>query len=78
MIVQPDGEAAEIVRSAGAGEWVAPENPQMLAETVLVWYSDNKKLIEYAGNSSDAAQHHSRDRLAAEMLSVISDIIDAE
>ena len=71
MIVQPDGEAAELVRSTRAGEWIKPEDPQALADAVLDWKADPGRLLSYAENAADAAQLHSRDRLAGEMLEIL-------
>jgi len=71
MIVQPDGEAAEIVRTAGAGEWVAPEDPSELARAVVDWCADSEKLARYAAEAGRAAKAHSRDRLAQEMLEAL-------
>jgi len=72
MIVQPMGEAAELVQEAGAGEWIAPENPQALAAAVLEWKNDPAKVLNFGEKAADAAQLHSRDRLAREMLQILS------
>ena len=71
MIVQPDGEAAELVRAAGAGEWVAPEDPSELARAIIDWCADSEKLARYASSAGRAAMAHSRDRLAQEMLEAL-------
>jgi glycosyltransferase involved in cell wall biosynthesis len=71
MIVQPDGEAADLVRAAKAGEWVEPENPGALAAAVLAWKRDPEKLAEFRANAAIAAKSHSRDRLAREMLELL-------
>ena len=71
MIVQPDGEAAEIVRAANAGEWIAPEDPVALANAVLEWQTDKARCRRYARNAATAAKEHSRDRLAREMHEVL-------
>jgi glycosyltransferase involved in cell wall biosynthesis len=72
MIVQPKGEAAELVQTAGAGEWIAPEDPAALAQAVLAWKNDPAKVLSYEKKAADAAQQHSRDRLAREMLEILS------
>jgi colanic acid biosynthesis glycosyl transferase WcaI len=72
LIVQPDGEAADIVRDAGAGEWVPPENPELLATIIVKWSSDEQLRSDYSSNSRKAAKDHSRDRLASEMLAVLN------
>lgn len=74
MIVQPDGEAAQIVRDAQAGEWVVPENPVALADAVIAWWQSPEKLADYRRNAASAAKSHSRDRLASEMLNVLRQI----
>lgn len=71
MIVQPDGEAADIVRAANAGEWVAPEDPVALANAVLEWQADKAKCRRYASNSAKAAREHSRERLARDMYEIL-------
>ena len=37
LLAQPDGEAAQIVRAAGAGVCIAPGDPQSLAQAVQPW-----------------------------------------
>ena len=71
MIVQPDGEAANLVREAGAGEWVPPEQPQSLARVVREWHADRAQVAAYAKNSHVAAAQHSRDQLAARMAEIL-------
>ena len=71
LIVQPDGEAADLVREAGAGEWVAPNDPEELATTVVRWRRDPDQLAEYAAGASRASQENSRDARAAEMLRIL-------
>ena len=72
MIVQPDGEAVDIIREAQAGEWIAPGNPDALAKAILRWYSDESAVRKLGENALLAARGNSRDRLAAEMLSALS------
>jgi glycosyltransferase involved in cell wall biosynthesis len=71
MIVQPDGEAVDIIRDAGAGVWVPPEDPKLLAAAVLKWFSDEQLRSDFARGSHSAAKDNSRDRLASEMIAVI-------
>jgi glycosyltransferase involved in cell wall biosynthesis len=71
MIVQPKGEAVELVINAGAGEHIAPEDPEALAAAILDWYNDREKREHFADSASNAAHEHSRDRLAAEMLGIL-------
>ena len=71
MIVQPKGEASQLVVTAGAGEWVTPEDPDALAARVLEWKSDSSIVQTFADGAAAAAKQHSRDRLAGEMLQVL-------
>ena len=71
MIVQPMGEAANLVQEAGAGEWIEPEKPQVLADAVREWKKDPDRLAAYASRSAAAAQSNSRDRLARDMLDIL-------
>jgi glycosyltransferase involved in cell wall biosynthesis len=71
MVVQPDGEAAEIVRNAGAGEWVQPENPDALSDAIFRWAKEPDLLLKYSRAAELAAREYSRDTLAAEMLRLI-------
>ena len=77
MIVQPDGEAADLVRTAGAGVWVPPEQPQALANAVREWHADHEQVVRYAENAEMAAGLHSRDRLAAQMADVLRRIVES-
>jgi colanic acid biosynthesis glycosyl transferase WcaI len=77
MIAQPEGEAVDLVTQAGAGEHVAPEDPDALAAAILDWYGDRKKRARFADAAQKAAHEHSRDRLAAEMLGVLCQVADA-
>ncbi len=74
LVVQPQGEASELVVSAGAGEWVAPEDPDGLAAGVLRWKSDPATVQRFADGAAAAAGQHSRERLAGEMLQVLTNI----
>ena len=74
MIVQPDGEAAEIVRAAGAGEWVAPEDPSALAAAIVDWHENPDKRQRLQEQSAAAAEPNSRDRLARQMLDLLDQV----
>ncbi len=75
MIVQPDGEAAQIIRDAGAGEWIPPENPVALKDALIRWVENTELVAGYASASARAASANSRDRLAIEMLDVFRAVI---
>jgi glycosyltransferase involved in cell wall biosynthesis len=71
IIVQPKGEAVDLVTAAGAGAHVATEDPEALAAAILDWHRDRAKSARFADGARDAAHEHSRDRLAAEMLGIL-------
>lgn len=71
LIVQPKGEASEIVVAARAGEWVAPANPAALAAAVLALEGDEARRDRLSLSSGKAAELNSRDRLAGEMLQIL-------
>lgn len=75
MLVQPDGEAADLVRDAAAGEWIRPGDPQALADAVLRWRSDRQKTERYAQAAADAARSNSRDTHAAHMLRALQRVV---
>lgn len=50
MIAALEGEGAKLVRDAGAGWVVPPENPQALAETVLAASRTDKSQLEIMGS----------------------------
>jgi len=71
MIVQPDGEAVDIIRHGQAGEWVAPEDAEALSRAVLRWYSDGATVRTLGRNALVASRQHSRDSLALKMQTVL-------
>lgn len=71
LIVQPAGEAVDLVTEAGAGVWVAPEDPEALARACERLRVDADKLSTLSHNAAAAAASHSRDRLASKMLSIL-------
>lgn len=75
LIVQPEGEAADLVRDAGAGERVTPGDPVALSEALIRWSTDRSLVSRYAAASTNAAAAHSRDRLAKEMLEVFKPLV---
>jgi glycosyltransferase involved in cell wall biosynthesis len=71
IIVQPDGEAVDIIREAQCGEWIAPERPDLLAAAILRWFNDPGTVRKLGENAHLAAMNHSRDRHAADMLGIL-------
>lgn len=76
LLVSPEGEASELMRSHGAGPWVAAAQPEELAETITALYSDGDLLRRYAASSLRAAPQHSREKQAQEMLKVLKSVVD--
>lgn len=74
IIVQPAGEATEIVLSAGAGDHVPPGDPERLAHAVAALCDDRARLRAYRDASAAAAPRYSRDRLAASMQDVLKTV----
>ncbi len=74
LIVQPEGEAVDIVQEAGAGEWIPPEDPVALRDGILRLKSDSALLRNTAMASNTAAKRHSRDNLASKMLSLLENL----
>ena len=71
LIVQPNGEASNIVRDAGAGEWVQPGDPVALRDVILNWACDEQMVKQFGRASLDVSKSNSRDGLAAEMFVVL-------
>ncbi len=72
LIAMPDGEAVDMVRSTESGEWVRPEEPRALADTVLKW-RDSPELVERFGRkSAETAERNNRDALANTMLDLLN------
>ena len=77
LIAAPRGEAANIVTDAGAGVWVAPEDPDMLASAVEGIAADQAELDRFGRNAREAARQHSRDRRASDMLAVLESVVSS-
>lgn len=67
----PAGEATELVEAAGAGVVIPPEQPGVLAETVLHLHQNRDALKALADASLAAAPGHSREKQARRMLEVL-------
>lgn len=74
LIVQPKGEASEMVVATQAGEWVGPANPQALAAAILALEEDRTRRDRMSSFSRKAAELNSRDRLAGEMLQILRSV----
>ncbi len=68
LLAAPAGEASKILLEEGAGIFIAPGDPQALAEAVLTLERDETQLCQFAKASFEAAPRHTRERQAEEML----------
>ena len=75
LFAGPDGEAAGIVRSSGAGVSVAPERPAELAAAIVRLADDRVGLRRMARASRAAAGEHGREKLALAMLDVLGSVL---
>ncbi len=76
ILSQPRGEASGIIQRTGAGVVIPPEQPEMLAETVLRLFDNRDELAGLARASLAAAPGYSRERQARRMLDVFERITD--
>lgn len=76
LLAQPEGEAAELVRAAGAGVRVAPGSPAVLAAACSVLCDDAPRRHALARASAAAAAGWSRDRQAAAMLRILAGLVE--
>lgn len=74
LIACPEGEATGIVRDTGAGEVVAPEDPEALAASVAGLADDRGRVAALGMAGLRSAPRFSRDRLAARMLDHLHDV----
>ena len=70
----PKGEASGIIQQTGAGVVVPPEQPAILAETIVRFYENADVLQNLAKASLVAAQGYSRKKQAQAMLSVLEKV----
>ena len=78
LIGSLDGEAARLIRRAGAGVCVEPENPEALADAILRLSEDRDLCREYgAAGREYAVRHHSYGRIA-QMLHEVLETAAAE
>ena len=79
ILIGVGGEAREIVERAGCGEYVEPENHAALVDAVLRLAADppRRTALGEAGRAY-VAQHHDRDRLAADYLALLERVRGVE
>ncbi|WP_265468651.1 glycosyltransferase family 4 protein [Arenimonas daejeonensis] len=68
----PEGEATEIVRRAGAGICVPPEDPELMAKAIAELADDPEEMSRLRSTTYASASQFSRDTLAAKMIEVLS------
>ncbi|MEQ8194753.1 MAG: glycosyltransferase family 4 protein [Rhodospirillales bacterium] len=71
LLAVPDGEARRILEADKAGVWVAPENPQALADAVRRLSAEPEQYRALADAGLAAAPRHSREQQARDMLAVL-------
>lgn len=71
LMTMPFGEAVELVQQAGAGTWVAPEQPKALAEEILRLKDDPSLLQQLSEGGQNAAVGHTRSEQARRMMTVL-------
>jgi colanic acid biosynthesis glycosyl transferase WcaI len=71
LLAAPAGEASAIITEEEVGIWVAPEQPQALADAALQLYEQPELCQQYAKQSQQRAYYHSRERQANEVLAVL-------
>lgn len=77
VIASLSGECAEILNKSKAAVIVPPEDPDKLAEAIVSLAESFDKLKEMAENGPDfALSNFGRDRLAADYLKIMNDIIE--
>jgi glycosyltransferase involved in cell wall biosynthesis len=67
----PDGEATGILRDAGAGVCVPPEDPQAMARAIEALKDDPAQCAALRESGLEAARNYSRDQQAEKMLAVL-------
>ena len=74
VLAAPDGEAADIVRSTGAGIVLAPENPGALAAAVKSLSESPAVVAQLAERALAAAPLFTREKQARDMLAAIEEV----
>ena len=75
LLAMPQGEATDLVGAAGAGVWVQPGRPDLLAGAISALADDPERRRQVADASATAAAEHSRDYQARRMLDVLTGLV---
>jgi colanic acid biosynthesis glycosyl transferase WcaI len=78
LLAAPEGEAAAIVRKAGAGIVLPAEQPSAIAERVREMVASPESVTSLATQARAAAALYSRERQAREMLQVFNHVVQAD
>ncbi|GAA0197977.1 glycosyltransferase family 4 protein [Kangiella japonica] len=76
IISAPEGEATKLVESKEAGVVIPPESPKRLVEAIQFLKQNRKVLKAYSDSSTENATYYSREKQAADMLSVLEKLLD--
>lgn len=74
LLAAPDGEAADIVRTTGAGVVLAPEDPPALAAAVKALHGAPAQVAELARKALAAVPLFTREKQARDMLAAIQEV----
>lgn len=72
LLAAPTGEASDIVDNNKVGFHIAPEQAQLLADTVEMMSKNSEQLNTFAKNSLEAAKRFSREVQARDALTTLS------
>ncbi len=76
VIISVGGEARLLVETAGAGTFVPPENPALLAQAVLEAYADRQRLTEMGRQGREyVVKQHDRRALAGRYVEVMAELL---
>ena len=70
-----EGESAELVRRAESGICVPSEDPQKLADAILLLKSDKTLFNKLKKKSLLSASQYSRDKLASDLLASLEEVV---
>jgi len=74
-ILAIDGVAREVIEKAKAGEFVEPENPERLAQTILKFYHNRDLIKEYGMNARRyVVEHFDRAKIAENLNIILNEI----
>ena len=74
LVSVPEGEATQLVVSAGAGISCEPDNPKALAESVLRLHKNKNLHSKISAASLAAGKKYDREALAKKMLSLLEEV----